>query len=108
MTLSLEEFNEQLSVLGNPEAAEEQKTEALLKVQESVTAFHGQHGELQAQLAEVQKKKEDLQQANNMLFVKYTQHTLPPKPEPSPEEEKKTFSQSVTVSQLVGDNAPIG
>ncbi|QHJ75887.1 scaffolding protein [Bacillus phage SRT01hs] len=108
MTLNLEEFNEYLATIGNPEALEEQKTEALLKVQESVTAFHSQHNELQEQLAETQKKKEDLQQANNMLFVKYTQHTLPPKPEPSPEEEKKTFSEKVTVSQLVGNNLPIG
>ena len=107
MPLSLEEFNTQLATLGNAEATEEEKTDALLKVQESVTAFHGEYEEITETLQKTTKQKEDLQSANNALFVKYTQHTLPPKKEETPEEKQKSFSEQVTVSQLIG-NSPIG
>lgn len=97
MPMTVDEHNELLQKLNDPELPHSDRTEALQLLRTDYNDFHQTHNDIVSKNEKFQKDNDDLILSNSKLF---RQTGFLDNTDKQKEEEIKNFSETVSVSQL--------
>lgn len=97
MPMDKEEYENLLTELLNADLEQSRRTEILQLLRTDYNTVHNDFSELTASNEKLTAKNDDLVHANSMLFRKAG---IEGSPERKQEEEKKTFSETITIEDI--------